>query len=166
MIKIVNKAINPGLLQEELDILGLLSLMRSIGWAGFDHLPDGQRYVPFVSRQVIGSSSINQVRTEDFADPGEIRFTFSRVLTVQEDTDLDALLVAHDATGFSAEQTRQVQDSTDLASLLATDFPAYKVHIRNWDTYTNAQRIAATKEMFLTLGKGLRALLRGGGVDI
>ncbi len=66
----------------------------------------------------ISYREIDGVVTEDFAAPGELRMEFSFVLTAAEDTGLDTLLTAHDATQRTAEQTRRLQDETDLDTLI------------------------------------------------
>lgn len=69
--------------------------------------------------------------TEDFAQPGEIRFVFTTALTVGEAAALDTLLAAHVSTVHTAEQDRVNQDKTDLDAL-ETNFP-------NFDSFDNTQ---------------------------
>lgn len=70
--------------------------------------------------------------TEDFAQPGEIRFEFTTGLTIAEGVILDTLLADHDSTQFTTEQTRENKDETDLDTLI-TNFP-------NFDSFNNQQR--------------------------
>ena len=154
VIKIAAKTFNGSLLLQELT--GALPL-NSLSWAGFQR-QSNRRYEPFaeVSR-VVGRSS---VAGDDVALRGELRLSMSRSLTATEDTTLDSLLTAHNATQLNAEQTRQDQDETDLDSLIVTEIGAYRNNIRNWDSMTNVAKMAAAKEMFIVLGKALRFLLR------
>lgn len=109
LVKIANKNINPGRLVEE--IAGLP--IPTISWAGFTTLGD-RLAAPFDARRQVGTLSDG---TPDFADPGELRLFASRVLTVLEEADLDAILLAHVAAVQSAEQVRQDQDDADLVQL-------------------------------------------------
>ena len=141
------------------DFGALASLLNSISWAGFTQVGDRQ-YTPNAARKRVGVRVENSVRVEDFADPGEIRFSTSQTLTPAEETQLNNVFVAHDWTQLSAEQVRQDTDESDLDALLATERQIYKDHLRDWDAYTSQQKADATKAMFLSLGKVLRIFLR------
>jgi hypothetical protein len=70
--------------------------------------------------RTVAEDRVNNIKDE--ADEGELRFTFRDTLTRDEDTALDDALAAHDATGSSDEQDREVQDEADLDQLI-TDLP-------------------------------------------
>ena len=151
------KDFNPDRLRE--DFGALASLFNSMSWAGFAQIGDRQ-YTPNPARKLVAVSVVNGVRTENFADPGELRFTTSRTLTSIEETQLDGLLSAHDWTQLSAEQVRQDTDKAELDALLGTERQIYKDHLAAWDGYNNIEKAAATKEMFQIVGKVLRLFIR------
>lgn len=159
VVKIALNDFNPDRLGEELVAAGLMPLITSLGWAGFERVTP-RRYTPAAARRVVGMSSVNGVRTEDLADPGELRFGLTRDVTPTEAATLDGVLSAHDAALLSAEQVRQDKDEADLDTLLATERQAYLTALQDWDGMTSAQKLAATRAMFLTIGKLFRVILR------
>ncbi len=82
---------------------------------------------------------------EDIAQPGEIWWRTEVPLTVQEESDLDAVLAAHDETGISVEQGREDQDSDDIARLITA--------LQDWNSINAGQKDTATRRI-------LRLLLR------
>ena len=70
--------------------------------------------------------------TENWAEPGELRFKFSTELTPVEDVLLDDILAMHNSAQRTQQQQREEQDETDL-DLLEANYP-------NWDSFTPAQR--------------------------
>ena len=125
VVKIANKNLNLPLLFDELQAAGLAQ--QGLLVAGFEHVGN-QRYRPFVVRTVIGKSG----DVEDFADPGELRFRFADPLSTAEDTALDGVLTAHDATQTSGDQDNKQADADAIAPLVA--------NYRNWATLTAAQK--------------------------
>ncbi len=134
--KVADKNLNFPLLTEEL----VASIVPAYGLllAGFSSA-DGVLYVPNATRQVISTRDTPGGKVVDAADPGELRFETRNALTAAQDTALDGVLTAHNATTRTAEQTRQAQDATDAAQLV-TDYGA-------WDGMTAEQRDATTKIM-------------------
>jgi hypothetical protein len=125
-IRTVAKDFNRDLLFEQLaaSVLPFVSAFM----AGFERL---NRFVgtPSAAPRLITKDGV--AGTSDFAQPGEIRFEFSTVLTGPQGAILDALLNVHDATEHTAGQDRNRQDVSDYAAL-ESNWP-------NIDTMTNAQ---------------------------
>lgn len=176
------KNFNGDLLSEQVAALLTVAVFSGqVKWAGFHRLTD-RVYEPNAGVQEIGRHSANGQTTIDTAQPGELRFTCSRDLTSQEDTDLDAILTAHNSANLTAEQTRQDQDEADLESLIETERDTFianlstqQTTINGWDAATTAQKLVAAKASFTAirqnqaiLGKVLRLFLRSrqGGLDI
>jgi hypothetical protein len=173
VIKISVKDFNPDRLREQLAAAGAGAILDSLGWAGFDRVSD-RRYTPKPARTLIGVSVSNGQRIEDFADPGELRFTFSRDLTPGENDQLDTLLANHDHTQLSAEQVRQDQDEADLDSIIATERDAFiaalgtmQTTLNGWDAANQTQKLQLAENYFtanrgcmVTIGKLLRFMLR------
>jgi len=128
--RIVLKRFNQRLLVEEMTASVLPVVSGQL--AGFDDV-NRFEYAPATAPKLI-TRRRNQdgSYTEDFAEPGELRFEFSAPLSVAENIALDDLLLAHDATQRTLDQQRQGQDETDLNTLV-TNFP-------NWDSFNNTQR--------------------------
>ena len=125
VVKIANKNLNLPLLFDQLQAAGLTQ--QGLLVAGFEHVGN-QRYRPLTVRTVIGRSG----DVEDFADPGELRFRFADVLSSAEDTALDGVLAAHDATQNSSDQDNKQDDADAVAPLVA--------NYRDWGTLTAAQK--------------------------
>lgn len=159
LVKTASKDFNPDRLREELEAAGLAAVVTSMGWAGFVKAAP-RLYTPAATRRVVATSVSNGERTEDVADPGELRFFTTRDLTGAEDASLTTVLTAHVATQRSAEQVRQDQDEADLDALLATEFAAYRTRVTTWDTLNPAQKLDAARDNFVVLGTALRVLLR------
>ncbi len=123
--KFAIKRINLPLLLDELQAVGLGS--PGLLMAGFQSI-QRQRYDPLAVRTEIGRSG----DTVDFADPGELRFQFRDPLSIAQDADLDAALLAHDATQNSTGQ-QQKQDDQDAVPALVSNY-------QNWGTLTDAQK--------------------------
>jgi hypothetical protein len=130
LLKIFVKNFNPDRLREEMPA-GTAGVLTGLGWAGFDR-SSSRLYVPKSERSIIGRSFSNGATVVDFADPGELRFSTSRDLTVLEDAALDVVLTAHVATNLSAEQVREDQDETD--------FQQMRTRLDGWATLTAAQK--------------------------
>ena len=172
------KNFNGSLLMEQVSAILAPS---SLGWAGFHRLNE-RVYEPNAAAQEVGRTSVNGQTTIDTAQPGELRFTFSRDLTAQEDSDLVTLLAAHNSATLTAEQTRQDQDASDLPTLIDTERDTFIANlatqnttINGWDAATTAQKLVAAKASFTAirqnqaiLGRVLRLFLRsqGGGLEI
>lgn len=128
--KISIKDFNVSLLHEQLAGLPVLNL----SWAGFNRLDDLRR-TPFPEEsRIVGYSSGSG---NDVALRGEIRFNISQALTPAEDTNLNGILAAHNATQLTLEQQRQVQDGNDLDQI--------RTGFQNWDALTNTQKFAVLK---------------------
>ena len=123
--KFAVKRINLPLLFEQLQATGLGQ--PGLLMAGFKNI-QRQRYDPLAVRTEVGRSG----DVPDFADPGELRFRFPAPLSSGEDTDLDNLLAAHDATQNSTGQ-QQKQDDDDAIPALVNNY-------QNWGTLTAAQK--------------------------
>ena len=126
-IRTILKNFNRDLLIEELAASSLPFIAANL--YGFERI---NRFVgaPAAEPRLITRDGV--AGTEDFAQPGEIRFEFTTSLTVAEGTTLDNLLTGHDATQFTDEQQRQNKDETDLDALIA-NYPDY-------DSFNNQQR--------------------------
>jgi hypothetical protein len=133
------KNFNPDLFMQELKATILNSVFSGISWAGFEASPGGRRYTPIASPRKIGERNEGGVITEDWADPGEMRFHALGALSGAEDTALDTVISAHDATSLTVEQQRKDTDDADFQTL--------KTAYVDWDTLTAAQRWAATRIM-------------------
>ena len=106
------KDINPVLLAEEIEALGL-SIQR-IHAAGFE--PVNANLATPARRLITRRQSGNTV-TEDFAEAGEMRLFTAPPL---DQTELDAVAavgVAHDETGISERQRDENQAAADLVRL-------------------------------------------------
>jgi hypothetical protein len=144
VVKIALKNFNGSKFHEEITATGLPVV--SLTWAGFEKVTGSVRlYQPKAARSLVGVMVSNGVRTEDFADPGELRFATSRALTALESTALDAAITAHVSSVLTAEQTRENQDEADWTQFIA-DFGT-------WDAMNTAQRMAFLK-------RAMRVLLR------
>ncbi|KKM85933.1 hypothetical protein LCGC14_1283980 [marine sediment metagenome] len=131
LVKIVNKDLNLQLLLEEIDAAGLNR--SGILLAGFVSRDDRtQLYTPNATRKVIGSRTVKDGVAETFADPGELVFSFDQALTPTEDTTLDAVLAAHDATKRTTLQLARTADD-DAVPILVNNF-------QNWSTLTPLQK--------------------------
>jgi hypothetical protein len=118
-IRTVLKDFNKDLLNEELVASALP--FESVFLAGFQRQGSDPIIVtPTAAPRLISHDRVNDIK--DFADPGEIRFTFSTALTVAEGVILDDLLTAHDPAGTTSEQDRINQDAIDIDRLI-TDLP-------------------------------------------
>lgn len=123
--KFAVKNLNLPLLFVELQAVGLAQSGLLV--AGFEHTQN-QRYRPFAVRTVIGRSG----DIVDSADPGELRFRFPNPLSTAEDTALDGVLAAHDATQKSSDQDNKQADADAVAPLVS--------NYRDWATLTAAQK--------------------------
>ena len=123
--KFAVKNINLPLLFDQLQAAGLTQ--QGLLMAGFEHVGN-QRYRPLATRTVIGRSG----DVEDFADPGELRFRFPDVLTTAENTALNSVLDAHDATQTSGAQDNTQSDADAVAPRVS--------NYRDWATLTAAQK--------------------------
>ncbi len=118
-IRTVLKDFNRDLLTEELVASALP--FQTVFLAGFRRNGSDPNIVtPTPEPKLISHDRVNDIK--DFADPGEIRFTFSIALTVAEGVILDDLLTAHDPAGTTSNQDRISQDAIDLDRLI-TDLP-------------------------------------------
>lgn len=118
-IRIVLKDFNRDLLTEELVASALP--FETVFLAGFRRNgSDPNILTPVPAPKLISHDRVNDIK--DFADPGEIRFTFTAALTVAEGVILDDLLTAHDPAGTTSNQDRENQDEIDLDRLI-TDLP-------------------------------------------
>lgn len=118
-IRTVLKDFNRDLLTEELVASALP--FETVFLAGFKRQgSDANIVTPTPAPKLISDDRVNGI--QDFADPGEIRFTFSTALTVAEGVILDDLLAAHDPAGTTSDQDRENQDAIDLDRLI-TDLP-------------------------------------------
>ena len=130
--KFAVKRINLPLLFDQLQAIGLGA--PGLLMAGFQAI-QRQRYDPFAVRTPIGQAD----GVIDFADPGELRFRFRDPLTGGEDTALDNLLAAHDATQNSEGQ-QQKQDDQDAVTPLVNNY-------NNWGTLTDVQKDANHRQL-------------------
>ncbi len=118
-IRTVLKDFNKPLLNEELVASALP--FETVFLAGFKRQgADPDILTPTPAPKLISDDRVNNI--QDFADPGEIRFTFSTALTVAEGVILDDLLAAHNSAGTTSDQDREEQDEIDLDRLI-TDLP-------------------------------------------
>lgn len=156
IVKIVLKDINPPLFIDELASLPI----QLIGWAGSVDISARLRRPFAESSRVVGVSTQNGQRVEDVAQSGEVRFLFSRDLTSEESTFLDDAIRAHDATQRSQEQQEQDRDQTDITNIIQTEIDAYRANLAGWSSMLATEQLAATRDMFATLGKALRFILR------
>ena len=125
-IRTILKNFNRDLLIEQLTASALPFIL--VNLYGFERI---NRFVgaPATEPRLIVKDGV--AGTEDFAQPGEIRFEFVTSLTAAEGIILDNLLIAHDATQRTVEQQRMNQDDSDLDSLVA-NFP-------NFDSFNQQQ---------------------------
>ena len=130
--KFAVKRINLPLLFEQLQAVGLGQ--PGLLMAGFQAIRS-QRYDPFAVRTAIGRSG----DVIDFADPGELRFRFRNPLTAGEDTALDNLLAAHDATQNSTGQDQKQEDEDSIPTLVN--------NYNNWGTLTDVQKDANARQL-------------------
>jgi hypothetical protein len=156
LTRTVLKSVNEEKLREELSPF----LVTSLTFEGFDRLSDREK-VPFAeSSRVVATSGGVAGRTDDVAVRGEVRIVTATTLTAQEQAALADVLTAHTHTALTAEQQRQDQDEADLTTIITTEIGQFRTNLQNWVGMTAAQEKAATREMFLTLGKALRFILR------
>lgn len=134
VIKFMNKDLNLGRLQEELEAVGFSE--SGLLLAGFENTGKEQ-YKPNAARKVIATQTRGDDVTEDSADPGELRFTLERELSVPQDDALNRVLVAHDATVLSKSQMNQDTDSIQVETLIS--------NYENWATLTPSQLAENTK---------------------
>jgi len=127
----VVKDFNRDLLVEEL--LASIVPFQSLDMAGF-HRRGNFVAEPNAGPVVVFHDKVNNIT--DTAQPGEIRFVVTSVLSGLEAAALDAALSSHLHTNRTADQARLEQDQTDLDTL-ETNYP-------NWDSFT-----AANKDAFL-----------------
>jgi hypothetical protein len=120
--RVLLKNFNTDLLFEQLAGLPI----SGITWIGFVPL-DTDRYMP------------------GLVNSGEMDLSSTRPLSTDEESQLDSILLLHNATQRTAEQTRRVQDDSDL-DRLTLDFS-------NWGTLTQQEKLEA-------LRKTVRVLLR------
>lgn len=153
--KIFVKTFNASRLLDEVSAFPIVS----IGWAGFTRLDD-RLYQPNATTKEIGRSVSNGVTVVDTAEPGELRFSLSIDLTPSEDDSLTSILASHNATQLSAEQIRQDQDEADWLAITATERQAYIDALASWDAANNAQKLVLAKQMFATVGKLMRLVIR------
>jgi hypothetical protein len=125
VVKVAEKNLNLALLSNELKAAGVRP--NGLLVAGFEHVGK-QRYRPFATRTEIGRSG----DVADFADPGELRFRFPDVLTGAEDTALDGVLAAHDATQLSGDQENKQEDADAVVPLVS--------NYRGWATLSAAEK--------------------------
>ncbi len=122
----VLKDFNRDLLIEEL--LASIVPFETLDMAGF--VRQGQ----FIATPAPGPRVIAEDRvanTQDIAQPGEIRFVVTSVLSGVEAAALDAALSSHVSTVRTAEQSREEQDNTDLNTL--------EIQFPNFDSFDNTQ---------------------------
>ena len=122
LIKIVVKDFNQELLGEEMGAASLLG--GGLLWAGFEK----------INRRVYSPSAVHG------NTPGELRFNYDPELTEAQQTTLDGILAAHDATQLSAGQTNKDQDEVDRQNFVTT--------FQDWNSLTNAQQLNRTRQLF------------------
>jgi hypothetical protein len=128
-VRTVLKNFNRDLLAEEL-VASLPFL--GLQMYGFDRINEFEGAPRTEPRKISRVRQSDGSYSEDWAQPGEIRFQFSADLSAGEDTDLDSILAAHDSTQRTLEQQRVEQDASDWDTLVA-QFPS-------WDSFNNTQR--------------------------
>ena len=132
LVKIMNKDMNFERMREEMSVVGLPTGFGAL-LAGFTRI-NNRLHEPFLSPQIISRASDPGGGPDitDSADPGELRFRFDLVLTALQETTLDGVLTAHDATNLS---TSQQSNDTDIAAIapLVNNF-------QNWGSLTAAQK--------------------------
>lgn len=122
----VLKDFNRDLLIEEL--LASIVPFETLDMAGF--VRQGQFIAtPAPGPRVIAEDKV--ANTQDIAQPGELRFVVTSVLSGVEAVALDAALSSHVSTVRTAEQTRLEQDDADLNTL--------EIQFPNFDTFDNTQ---------------------------
>ena len=136
VIKFMNKDLNLGRLQEELEAAGFPET--GLLLAGFERTGKEQ-YKPNAARKVISTQTSGGTVTEDFADPGELRFSFERELSIPQDEALGRVLANHDATMMSKSQINQDVDAIQVETLIS--------NYENWATLTPAQLSENTRLM-------------------
>jgi len=139
-IKTANKNLNFPKLMEELNVIPFTEF--GLLMAGF-HKLNVAVFEPNAGTQVISSSTVGGVVTENTAEPGELRFRTDDVIDGATDTAIDAVLTAHDFTIKTAEQDRQDTDSAQVIQL--------KDDFNNWDGMDATQRDVVTKRMLRSL---------------
>ena len=132
LIKFMNKDMNFERLREEIIAAGLPDGFGAL-LAGFNQV-NRRLHEPFASRQVISRSSDPGGGPDitDSADPGELRFRHDPDLTGPQETTLDGVLTAHDATNLSTGQTNSDTDIAAIAPLVS--------NYQNWGSLTPAEK--------------------------
>ena len=130
--KFAVKNLNLPLLLEQIVTAGLTQ--RGLLLAGFLNTASDQ-YTPLAARTEIGRSG----NVSDFADPGELRFTFGRALTPAEDTALDGVLTAHVSTVRTTDQQNKQTDRDSVDPFVANH--------RNWNTLTDVEKDDNAREV-------------------
>lgn len=132
LVKFMNKDLNFERLREEMSVAILPVSFGSL-IAGFTQV-NKRLYEPFLSTQVISSSTDpgGGLDITDSADPGELRFNFDPDLTAAQETTLDGVLTAHDATNLSTNQQNKDTDIAAIAPLVS--------NYQNWGSLTPAQK--------------------------
>lgn len=141
LVKIANKNLNLELLREELGVAVASAGNFGLLMAGF-HKLNNRVYEPNATTQVIATST---GEPDDTAEPGELRFKTTAVLSAPAQAALDAALTVHDSTQLTSEQARVDQDAGD-AVILLNDF-------NNFDSMNDTERAVVYKRM-------LRAIVR------
>jgi hypothetical protein len=147
LVKFMTQDLNPERLKEEMAAAGVPAQGATL--AGFTRI-NARLYQPFASTQVIATHTGQPDTT---AEPGEIKLKFDTAPTAPQETTLDGLLVAHDATNLSSAQQNK---DTDLAAI-----PALVNAWNNWDTFTPSQKDNANRQ-----AQRLIARLLDGSQDI
>ncbi len=132
LVKFMNKDMNFERLREEIIAAGLPSGFGAL-LAGFTRI-NGRLYEPFLTTQVISTASDPGGGPDitDSADPGELRFRFDPDLTGPQETTLDGVLTAHDATNLSTGQQNNDSDIAAIAPLVS--------NYQNWGSLNAAQK--------------------------
>jgi len=135
IIRIVNKSINKDRLQEEVTGSGIAARISPVGFVTISR----RRMDPAPAPKLVAETFDGTTRTQDFADPGEIRIDSEIALTVAEETTLDGVFAAHDFTQLSVGQVAEDQDNTDLTAL--------KPKLEQWDTLSTDEKLAELKKV-------------------
>jgi len=129
------KDFNKALINQELQVVeGSLAITLK----GFDKI--SQRLSrPAAGIKKIGQNVSNGVRTEFFADPGEVTIKSAVALSVGQEAAMDAALVSHVATGTSDNQNLENQDEWDM-DILHTNFTEWNM-MNNDDKFDAIRRL-------------------------
>ncbi len=132
LIKTMNKDMNFERFHEEMSVAGLPTDFGAL-LAGFNRISQ-RLYEPFLSTQIISRSTdpAGGPDITDSADPGELRFNFDPDLTAPQETTLDGVLTAHDATNLSTNQQNRDSDIAAIAPLVN--------NYQNWGTLSNPEK--------------------------